>query len=252
MNIIGVIPARFGSSRLPGKPLIEIEGKPLIQYVYERAQRLRKLDKLLVATDDERIFNKVRQFGGQAKLTSAECNSGSDRVAEVIKDISCDVVVNIQGDEPFFEPATVEEMIEALIENPEIQISSACVRVRNPEEIKNENVVKVVLDKDDFALYFSRSPIPCFQEGRGEVFKHLGFYAFRRDFLLKFTQWPATPLEKAEKLEQLRILENGYRIKLVKSRFDSLGIDTTEDFKKAKEVLKRFLKNPEISLKTGI
>ncbi len=244
MKIIGVIPARFGSRRLPGKPLIEIEGKPLIQYVYEQAQKLEKLDKLLVATDDERIFDKVRQFGGQAKLTSAECKSGSDRVAEVIRNIGCDLVVNIQGDEPFFEPATVEKMIEALIENPEVQISSACVRMGNPEEIKDENAVKVVLDKDDFALYFSRAPIPCFQEGQGEVFKHLGFYAFRRDFLLKFTQWPATPLEKAEKLEQLRILENGYRIKLVKSRFDSLGIDTTEDLERAKEVLKRFLKNP--------
>ena len=240
MKIIGVIPARFGSRRLPGKPLIDIEGKPLIQYVYERAQRLKKLDELLVATDDERIFNKVRQFGGEAKLTSVECKSGSDRVAEVIKDIGCDLVVNIQGDEPFFEPATVEKMIEALIDNPEVQISTACVRIRNPKEIKDENTVKVVLDKDDFALYFSRLPIPCFQEDQGEVFKHLGFYAFRRDFLLGFSRWPETPLEKAEKLEQLRILENGYRIKVIKSIFDSLGIDTTEDFKKAKEVLKRF------------
>lgn len=238
MKVIGVIPARFASRRLPGKPLIEIEGKPLIQYVYERAQRLNKLDKLLVATDDERIFNKVRQFGGQAKLTSAECKSGSDRVAEVIKDIACDVAVNIQGDEPFFEPAAVEKIIEVLRENPEIQISSACVRMSNPEEIKDENVVKVVLDKDDFALYFSRSPIPCFQEGQGEVFRHLGFYAFRRDFLLEFSRWPETPLEKAEKLEQLRVLENGYRIKVVKSMGDSLGIDTTEDLEKAKSKYK--------------
>ena len=242
MKIIGVIPARFGSRRLPGKPLIDIEGKPLIQYVYERAQRLKKLDGLLVATDDERIFNKVRQFGGEAKLTSVECKSGSDRVAEVIKNIDCDLVVNIQGDEPFFEPATVEKMVESLIDDPEVQISTACVRMKNPGEIKDENTVKVVLDKDDFALYFSRSPIPCFQEDQGEVFKHLGFYAFRRDFLLEFSRWSKTPLEKAEKLEQLRILENGYRIKVIKSMFDSLGIDTTEDFKKAKEVLKKFPK----------
>ena len=238
MKIIGVIPARFGSRRLPGKPLMDIDGKSLIQRVYEQAQKVKKLDKLIVATDDERIFNKVREFGGKARLTSANCATGSDRVAEVVKEISCDLVVNIQGDEPFFEPEIIEGMINALIKNAELQVSTACVPIRNPEGIKDKNLVKVVLDKDNFALYFSRLPIPYFQENPGGFFKHLGFYAFRRMFLLEFTSWPESTLEKAEKLEQLRILENGYRIKVVKSRFDNIGVDTVEDLEKAREFLR--------------
>ncbi len=238
MKTIGVIPARFDSRRLPGKPLAEIEKKPLIQYVYQQAQKVKNIDELLVATDNERIFNKVRQFGGKVKLTSAQCRSGSDRVAEAIKDIKCEVVVNIQGDEPFFEPEMVEKMIGLLTKNPEIQVSTPCVKIKKREEIKDENVVKVALDKDNFAIYFSRLPIPYFREGKGNFLKHLGFYAFRRDFLLQFSRWPQTPLEKAEKLEQLRILENGCRIKVVECHSDSLGIDVPADLQRAKEFLK--------------
>ena len=239
MNIIGVIPARFGSTRLPGKPLVEIEGKPLIQYVYEQAKKVETIKRVLVATDDEKVFEKVRGFGGEAKLTSKKCSSGSNRVAEAVKDINCDIVVNIQGDEPFFEPKVVEGMIEALIENPEVMITTACVRVESREDINNKSSVKVVLDKGHFALYFSRHPIPYSPGGKIEYFKHLGLYAFRKPFLLKFATWKETPLEAAERLEQLRILENGYRIKVVESSYDSLGIDTQDDLEKAREIIKK-------------
>ncbi len=234
MKIIGVIPARFGSERLPGKPLMDIGGKPLIQRVYEEASRVKKIEKILVATDDERILNRVSEFGGEAILTSPECASGSDRVAEVVRKINCDIVVNIQGDELFFEPGMVEEIIDALIKDRNVRVSTACVRIKNPEEIQNKNTVKVVFDKNNFALYFSRTSIPFFRGGEGQYFKHMGFYAFRKSFLLDFTGWGETFLEKAEKLEQLRILENGYRIKIIESPFDSLGIDTVEDLEKAR------------------
>jgi len=238
MKIVGVIPARFSSQRLPGKPLIDINGKPLIQRVYEQAQKVKKLDKLIVATDDEKIFNKVREFGGEVRLTPANCATGSDRVAKVAEKINCDLVVNIQGDELFFEPEIIEGMIDALIKDTELQVSTACVPIKNHEKINDKHLVKVTLDKDNFALYFSRSPIPYYREAGGEFLKHLGFYAFRKMFLLEFTTWPESTLEKAEKLEQLRILENGYRIKVVKSHFDGIGIDTLEDLEKAREFLR--------------
>ena len=235
MKAIGVIPARYGSTRFPGKPLANILGKPMIQHVWERASRAKTLEKVIIATDDERILKKAKEFGAEAVLTSLSLSSGTERVAEAAKDLEVDIVANIQGDEPLIEPQAIDEAIKSLINNPKIPMATLAYRMIKKKEIKDPNVVKVVFDKGNLALYFSRSPIPYFKV---QSYKHLGLYVYRKNFLLKLAQMKPTPLEKIEGLEQLRVLENGYRIKVVETEYDSVGVDTPEDLEKVKAMIR--------------
>ncbi len=237
MKVLGVIPARYASTRLPGKPLSDILGRPMIRLVYESAARARSLEQLIVATDDERILAAVQAFGGQARLTSPEHNTGTDRVAEVAGGLEAEVVVNIQGDEPFVEPGMIDEIVQPLLEDPELPMCTSMHEVTDPADFANPNVVKVVVDLSGHALYFSRSLIPYPRKREGHrVFEHIGLYAYRRNFLLTFARLPQTPLEKLESLEQLRALEHGYRIRVVQTRqsYIPLSVDTSEDLEKAR------------------
>lgn len=234
-KVLVVIPARFDSTRLPGKPLKLIGGEPMIRRVYERAAMMRTADRVVVATDDERVAAVVKAFGGEAVMTSPDHKSGTDRVAEAAREISCDIVVNIQGDEPFIDPESVDAAVTALADNPSIKASTLCVEVTS-EEAADPNVTLVVRGLDGFALYFSKAPIPNYRDGApgGKVFlKHLGTYVFRKDFLMWYASLEPSPLEKAEKLEQLRILEHGEKILAVKTGGDSLGVDSPEDLARA-------------------
>ena len=241
MKIIGIIPARYKSTRLEGKPLADIDGKPMIQHVYERASKSKKLDDLLVATDDQRIIDAVNKFGGKAVLTSEKHPSGSDRVAEVAKKLDADIVVNVQGDEPFINPEMIDEVVEPF-ENKNLLMATLMHEVLDESDFENPNVVKVVVNREGFALYFSRSLIP-YPRNRIDfhVYEHIGLYSYRKDFLLKLTKLPPTPLERIESLEQLRALENGYKIKVILTRkeYIPLSIDTEEDLKKAREYIKK-------------
>jgi len=237
LNIIGVIPARYGSTRFPGKPLADINGKPMIQWVYENASKSKLLNNVIIATDDKRILNKALSFTDNVVLTSRKHKSGTDRICEVVKDFHCDIVVNIQGDEPFIVPANIDLTVKALIDNPDAVVATAAVKFCNKNDVYNTDKVKVVFDLNNYALYFSRSIIP-FQRNNMAVFKHVGLYVFRKEFLLHFALMKRTKLEIAEELEQLRILENGYKIKIVKVSKDSISIDTEEDLKKLKLLMK--------------
>ena len=234
MNIVAIIPSRYHSTRFEGKPLIDIAGKPMIQWVYESALRAQLIDRVIVATDDRRILEAVDNFGGEAELTSSHHLSGTDRIAEVAVNLPCDMVVNLQGDEPLMEPRLIDEVVKLVIDNQEIYIASAKSPIKQVEELMNPDVVKVVSDCYGYALYFSRSPIPyCSTRGEGENnpigFRHIGLYVYKKEFLMKFVTLDPSPLEKLERLEQLRALENGYRIKLVYTEYDSIGVDTPED-----------------------
>lgn len=236
---IGIIPARYASTRFPGKPLAMIQGKIMIQRVYEQASKV--LEMVYVATDDERIFRAVKEFGGRVIMTSASHSSGTDRCAEAISLVEretneqFDVVLNIQGDEPFIEPQQISLLMECF-EQPHTQIATLVKTATLPEEVFNPNRPKVVLGSDQQALYFSRSPIPCIRGVEREdwlssakFYLHIGMYAFRKDILLAVTRLPQSVLEKAESLEQLRWLENGFRIVVRITAYDSFGIDTPED-----------------------
>jgi len=233
---LGVIPARYNSSRLPGKPLLPIQGKPLIQRVYESASRSKLLNQVIVATDDQRIRKSVDDFGGKAVLTSSKPKTGSDRVAEAVKGLNCDLVLNIQCDEAFMNPRMLDQLINFMRRNKDVQMGTLAKKVNDPDFFKSPDRVKVVLDKDGNAIYFSRFPIP-FQRGNGKkginYYEHIGVYAFRKGFLSKFAKLKQTPLEKAESLEQLRVLENGYKIKVVLTNYNSKSINNYSDFKKA-------------------
>lgn len=250
MKVAAVIPARYGSTRLPGKPLRLIKGKPLIQYVYERVS-LSKIPLVIVATDDARIATTVEGFGGKAIFTSPHHRSGTERVAEVAQKLDTDIVVNCQGDEPLIPPEAIQASIEPF-RDPAILATTLITPLRSKEDLVSPHVVKAVVDKDGFALYFSRSPLPyprdLLEKRGGEIttlsaddltgfWQHIGLYAYRRDFLLKIATLPPTPLEKMEKLEQLRILENGYRIKTVITATPSIGVDTEEDLDRLSALL---------------
>lgn len=254
MQVLGVIPARYASSRFPGKALADLGGKPLIQHVYERARRAKTLDDLLVATDDERILAAVEAFGGQGVMTSPKCPSGTDRVAEAARKIESDLVVNIQGDEPLIHPAMIDQAVAPLIEDPAIPMGTLARLIDKAEELFSPHVVKVVINHQGFALYFSRALIPFprelylqfegnLQAAAGELlawrryYKHIGLYVYRRDFLLQLAQRPSSTLERAEGLEQLRVLQAGYSIKVAETHYDSLGVDTPEDLEKVKRML---------------
>jgi 3-deoxy-manno-octulosonate cytidylyltransferase (CMP-KDO synthetase) len=237
MTVVGVIPARFASTRLPGKPLQDIIGKPMIQHVYENASRSKTLSRLIVATDDDRIMRAVAAFGGQAVLTSRGHNTGTDRVAEVVRAMPADIVVNIQGDEPFVHPGMIDEVVQPLLDNPSLPMCTSMHAISDPADYANPNVVKVVVGLSGDALYFSRSLIPYPRRSEGHrAFEHIGMYAYTREFLLAYAALPQTPLEKLESLEQLRVLEHGYRLRVVETRQDyvPLSVDTPDDLEKAR------------------
>lgn len=240
MEIICVIPARYASTRLPGKPLKDICGKPMICRVYDRAKLAKNISEVIVATDDERIFQAVEKNSGRAMMTRADHKTGTDRLAEVAEKFSdADVVINVQGDEPLIEPALIEELAKQF-EDESLQMATVATELTDAEEMNNPNNVKVVIDKNNNALYFSRSLIPYPRNvGKSKVFKHIGIYAYRRNFLLNYAKMQPTELEQAESLEQLRALENGYKIRVIKSDCKFVGVDTEEDLKLVNEIYKR-------------
>ncbi|UCD55087.1 MAG: 3-deoxy-manno-octulosonate cytidylyltransferase [Candidatus Omnitrophota bacterium] len=260
MRAIGVIPARWKSSRFEGKVLANIMGKPMLQHVWERAKESKILEDLIIATDSERVMKTVEDFGGKAVYTSKDQPSGTDRITEVINPIDVEVVVNIQGDEPLIHRTMIDSLANALLEDKTIPMATVIKRIKSREEFLNPNVVKVVIDKESRALYFSRSPIPHYR-GTGEqhrsildiqswfsshsfepesqrYYKHIGIYAYSKDFLFTYTNLPKSSLEEIEKLEQLRALENGYKIKTVETEFETIGVDTQEDLKKVERYLR--------------
>ena len=238
LEVVCIIPARLGSTRFPRKVLQTIEGKPLIRFVYERAKKAKRVDRVIVACDHESIKQCVESFGGEAILTALHHTSGTDRIAEVAKQLDCELIVNLQGDEPLMRSEVIDQVVMALQRDASCVMATACVPKDDPEELANPNVVKVIKDQNGWALYFSRAPIPHTRDGgSSRFFKHLGLYGYRRDFLLRFQRLAPSALEQIEKLEQLRALENGYRIKVVETIHDSLGVDTEEDFKLAAERL---------------
>ena len=239
MRAIGIIPARYEASRFPGKVLSDIHGKPLIQYVYEEALKSNALEDLVVACDDERILKAVEGFGGRAVMTSNIHQSGTDRLTEVVNPIDTEIVVNIQADEPLIHASMIDDLVNCLIDNPQVPMASLMHRINNAQDLEDRNVVKVVADRDNFALYFSRSLIPHVRSLGPDAlppayFKHLGLYAYTKDFLFTFTNFPVGELERVEKLEQLRALEHGFRIKLIETAFDTIGVDTPEDLDKVR------------------
>jgi 3-deoxy-manno-octulosonate cytidylyltransferase (CMP-KDO synthetase) len=231
MKVLCVIPARYASTRLPGKPLSMIAGKPMIQHVYERACQAKLPNEVVVATDNELVEKAVLDFGGKAVMTSPDHPSGTDRLAEVaLMYPDVDVIVNVQGDEPMIPPEVIDRLAEAFNGDADLNMATMKV-VMDEEDYENPAAVKVVTDQQGYALYFSRSlmPYPRNKPEGFKVFKHVGIYAYRRNFLLKYAALAPTPLEKAESLEQLRALENGYKIKVLESDFQGIGVDTPED-----------------------
>jgi len=244
VKIVGIIPARFASTRFPGKPLALIAGKPLIQHVVEQCLKAKSLSEVIVATDDERIANTASKFS-RVVMTRADHPSGSDRIAEVANKVTCDGVVNIQGDEPLIDPTVIDAVAYALTHN---EMSTAATPIKNPAEYDNANVVKVVVNAASRALYFSRRTIPFLREAASRsvneqlaafpFLKHLGIYGYRRATLLRLVKFPISPLENAEKLEQLRALENGIQIAVVKVDYDSIGVDVPADVARVEKFLK--------------
>lgn len=253
-KIAAIIPARYASSRLPGKPLLEIGGKPMILRVVEQARKARGIDRVIVATDDERVFQAVVSAGAEARMTSPEHRTGTDRLAEVAGALEEEIIVNVQGDEPLISPGTIEAALAPLLEDRSIVMSTTSEPIESVEDVLNPNVVKVVSDRAGFALYFSRSPVPfprsavlargsieaalrAHPELLGLYAKHTGLYVYRREFLLQYAGFASTPLEQNELLEQLRVLEHGYRIRVVPVAHRSIGVDTPEDLEKVRAII---------------
>lgn len=253
LAIVAIIPARFGSTRLPGKPLSDIHGKPMIQHVYERARRARGLQRVLVATDDERIASAVRGFGGEAVMTSPHHATGTDRLAEAARATDAQIVVNVQGDEPMLDPRGIEAALEPMLREPQLEMATLSLPLASADEMLSPSVVKVVSDTRGDALYFSRSPIPFVRlpgapadaraaaqqaVARGLARKHVGLYVYRREALLRFATLPESPLEQAEGLEQLRALQNGMRIRVVAAEGEAgLAVDTQEDLDRVRALM---------------
>jgi len=235
MKAIGVIPARYPSVRFEGKVLADILGKPMIQHVWENAKKAKSLDDLIVACDDERILDAVKAFGGKAVMTAKGHGSGTERIIEVIADMDVKVVVNIQADEPLIHPAMIDDVAYPLLQNGALVVATLMKRIEHEEEIADPNVVKVVTGKKGHALYFSRCPIPFVRDdepGMRVHYKHIGLYSYTKDFLFTFKKLSPTKLEEFEKLEQLRILENGFPIKVMETKHESIGVDTREDLER--------------------
>jgi 3-deoxy-manno-octulosonate cytidylyltransferase (CMP-KDO synthetase) len=245
MHTVAIIPARYASERLPGKPLVDIGGKPMIQHVYERTALAKQVHRVIVATDDERIATTVRGFGGEALMTPFSLKSGSDRIAYVARSLNnADIIVNVQGDEPLIVPDMIDQAVVPLREDHTLVAGTLVRKIRTENELLNPSIPKVVLDKNGFCLYFSRSPIPFVRDHaraqwmvEGEFYKHIGLYVYQREFLLTYSTLPQTPLELLEKLEQLRILEHGYRIKAVVTSYDTTPVDTPDDLEKVRVLI---------------
>ena len=245
-RVVAIVPARYASTRLPGKALAMIAGKPMIEHVYRRASDASRVNAVVVATDDQRIADAVTAFGGLAVMTSAAHRTGTDRLAEVAASLSSDIIVNVQGDEPLIDATAIDACVRALLDHPDDVMSTVRRRLED-DEANNPAVVKVVVDRDDHALYFSRSPLPFRRGSSGGVedhsalqaprWAHLGLYGYRRSFLLTLASLAATPLERSESLEQLRVLEHGYRIRCVETASFSLGVDTPDDLARIRQLL---------------
>jgi 3-deoxy-manno-octulosonate cytidylyltransferase (CMP-KDO synthetase) len=247
-KVVAVIPSRFASTRLPGKPLVTLGGKPMVQHVYERAKKAQTVHKVLVATDDQRIFDAVVAFGGEARMTRSDHRTGTERIAEVAAHEEGDIFINVQGDEPLIDPVSIDTAVAALLEEPPAQIATVAAPIRHANDIMDPNVVKTVLDFDENALYFSRAPIPWVRGAPQKIhvkyWKHLGLYAFQRDALLEYPTLPQGELEKIEQLEQLRWLENGWRIRVAEVARDAVSVDVPEDISRVEKLLKEE-KRPE-------
>lgn len=242
-KVVIVIPARYGAMRLPGKPLVLLGGKPMIQRVYERAKLASRADRVIVATDDDRILKAVAEFGGEARMTRSDHRTGTERVAEVAAHVEGEVFVNVQGDEPLLDPVAVDTAIAALLEEPVASISTVATPIKTPSDIMDPNVVKTVLDFDENALYFSRAPIPWVRDAANKVhvrpLKHLGLYVFQRDALLEYPTLPQGELEKIEQLEQLRWMENGWKIRVAEVEHDAVSVDVPEDIARVEKLLQK-------------
>jgi len=245
-KVLAVIPARYGSTRLPGKVLADLAGKPLVWHVHARASRAKLVDETLVATDDSRVVEALRPYGVRALLTRADHATGTDRLAEVARRCPGDIIVNVQGDEPLIDPDTIDGAIRPLLADPTLPMATVRHRLRDTDRIADPNVVKVVCDARERALYFSRSPIPHLRDAESPnrppvtYWQHVGLYAYRREFLLQFASLPQTELEQVEKLEQLRALEHGFPIAVVETEHQSLGVDTFADLQWVRQQLARY------------
>jgi len=244
VSAVAIIPARYQSTRLPGKALAEIAGRPMIEHVYRRAAAASSIARVIVATDDRRIADAVERFGGEARMTSASHQSGTDRLAEVAATLDCGLVVNVQGDEPLLAPETIDAAVSAFADPgadnaPALEMSTLRRQITDAAELQNPNVTKVVVDADGFAMYFSRAPIPFTRPGQpaATAWAHVGLYVYRRETLLRLAAWPPTTLERAEALEQLRALEHGIRIKAVTTAYHTIGVDTQEDLERVRALL---------------
>lgn len=253
MQAVAIIPARYASSRLPGKALADIAGKPMIQHTYERVRQATLVSRILVATDDPRIVQAVERFGGEAVMTSPDHPTGTDRLAEVATQLTDALIVNVQGDEPLIHPEMIDTVVRLLGDEPNVPMSTLKIRIETADDIFNPAITKVVTDLNGYALYFSKGPIPFCRNAWGDFARrgtglpdfvppqvacHVGLYAYRRDFLLRYATLPPTPLEQLEQLEQLRVLEHGYRIKVADTVHTSLGVDTPEDLAKVRQLLR--------------
>jgi len=241
MNAIGVIPARFFSTRFEGKVLANISGKPMIQHVWENAKKATSLDRLVIACDDERIEKRAREFGADVIITSKDHSSGTDRLTEIVQPLDVKVVVNIQADEPLLHFSMIDDMVRLLLDDSSIAMATIIKRTEDRQEMQDSNIVKVAIDRNGFALYFSRSPIPYLNADCNEpvCYKHIGLYAYTKDFLFTFRNLPESDLEKMERLEQLRVLEAGFKIKTVQTKFETIGVDTPQDLQRVEEKIRR-------------
>jgi 3-deoxy-manno-octulosonate cytidylyltransferase (CMP-KDO synthetase) len=237
LSAIAVIPARDQSSRLPGKALADIGGRPMIEHVYRRAAAARSIGSVIVVTDDERIHRAVLAFGGASRMTSPAHQSGTDRIAEIAPGLDCDLIVNVQGDEPQIEPAMIDEAVAPFAADPGLMMSTLRRRLDDPADLLDPNVTKVVVDRDGYALYFSRAPIPFARHGcpPAPAFRHVGLYVYRRECLIRLAALPPTAMEQSEALEQLRALEHGIRIMAVETQYDSAGVDTPQDLERVRQ-----------------
>jgi len=243
MDIIGVIPARYSSTRFEAKVLADILGKPMLQHVWEGAKQALLLDDLIIACDDERIAKAAEEFGAKVVMTAKGHSCGTDRISEVVNPIDVKIVVNIQGDEPLIHPTMIDSVARALLDEPSVSMATIMKKIEDLKDINDPHVVKVVVDKNNFALYFSRAAIP-YHVSKSEIkssayYKHIGLYGYTKDFLFLYKNLPVSNLEKIERLEQLRVLEEGFRIKVIETKYDTIGVDTPEDLEKVKQYLKK-------------
>jgi 3-deoxy-manno-octulosonate cytidylyltransferase (CMP-KDO synthetase) len=240
-KVVVIIPSRYASTRLPGKPLVSLAGKPMVQRVYERAKQAQTVHQVVVATDDQRIIDAVRAFGGEARMTRSDHRTGTERIAEVAAHQEGDVFVNVQGDEPLVDPSAIDAAVAALLEEPAAQIATVATPIRHAADIMDPNVVKTVLDFEGNGLYFSRAPIPWIRDTHQKIhvkyWKHLGLYVFQRDALLEYPTLPQGELEKIEQLEQLRWLENGWKIRVAEVQHDAVSVDVPEDVARVEKLL---------------